>query len=47
MAGGMAQVVQCMPIKCKGLSSNPSTAKKKKKLGRENKENRKNPQNFL
>jgi hypothetical protein len=26
-----AQMVECLPSKCKALSSNPSTAKKKKK----------------
>jgi hypothetical protein len=30
-ARGMAQVVECLPSKCKALSSNSSTAKKKKK----------------
>jgi hypothetical protein len=29
-AGGMAQVVEQLPRKCKTLSSNPSTNKKKK-----------------
>jgi hypothetical protein len=29
--GGMAQVVECLPRKLKGLSLKPSTAKKKKK----------------
>jgi hypothetical protein len=28
-AGGMAQAVERLPSKCKALSSNPSTAKKK------------------
>jgi hypothetical protein len=28
-AGGMAQEVECLHSKCKPLSSNPSTAKKK------------------
>jgi hypothetical protein len=27
----MAQVVKCLPTKCKAFSSNPRTAKKKKK----------------
>jgi hypothetical protein len=27
--GGMAQAVEYLPLKCKALSSNPSTAKKK------------------
>jgi hypothetical protein len=27
--GGMGQVVQCMPGKCKALNSNPSTTKNK------------------
>jgi hypothetical protein len=26
----MAQVVECLPSKCKAVSSNPNTAKKKK-----------------
>jgi hypothetical protein len=32
-AGGVAQVIECLPIKCKTLSSNPNIAKvgKKKK----------------
>jgi hypothetical protein len=30
-AGGVAQVVECLPRKCEVLSSDPSTAKKKKK----------------
>jgi hypothetical protein len=30
-AGGVAQVVECLPCKCKALSSNPSTAKKQTK----------------
>jgi hypothetical protein len=30
-AGGVAQVVECLPSKCKALSSNHSTSKKKKK----------------
>jgi hypothetical protein len=29
-AGGVAQVVACLPSKCESLSSNPSTSKKKK-----------------
>jgi hypothetical protein len=29
---GMAQAVECLPCKCKDLSSNPSTDKKKNKL---------------
>jgi hypothetical protein len=33
-AGGVAQVIECLPSKCEALSSNPSTEKKKKK-GRE------------
>jgi hypothetical protein len=28
-AGDMAQVVECLPSKCKALNSNTSTAKKK------------------
>jgi hypothetical protein len=32
-AGGMAQMLACLPDKCKVLSSNPGTAKKKKKEG--------------
>jgi hypothetical protein len=28
----MAQVVECLPSKCKGLSSNPSTVGKKSNL---------------
>jgi hypothetical protein len=42
MAGGMAQIVECLPCKCKARSSIPSTAKtnkqkkiKKKKSGRD------------
>jgi hypothetical protein len=30
-AGGMVQVAECLPSKCEAVSSNPSTAKKKKK----------------
>jgi hypothetical protein len=30
-AGEVAQVVKCLPSKCEALSSNPTTAKKKKK----------------
>jgi hypothetical protein len=30
-AGGMVQAVECLPSKCKVLSSNPNTTKKKKK----------------
>jgi hypothetical protein len=30
-AGGVAQVVELLPSKCEALSSNPNTAKKKKK----------------
>jgi hypothetical protein len=30
-AGGVAQVIEILSSKCKALSSNPSTAKKKKK----------------
>jgi hypothetical protein len=30
MAGGVAQVVECLPNKHEALSSNPSTEKKKK-----------------
>jgi hypothetical protein len=30
-AGGVAQVVECLPRKCKALSSKPSIKKKKKK----------------
>jgi hypothetical protein len=30
-AGAMAQVVGCMPSKCKALSSNPSTKNNKKR----------------
>jgi hypothetical protein len=29
--GRMAQAVECLPSKCKVLSSNPSTVKKKEK----------------
>jgi hypothetical protein len=29
-AGGMAEVVECLPSKCKSLSFNPGTTKKKK-----------------
>jgi hypothetical protein len=29
MAGGMAQVAECLPSKYKGLSSNPSKERKK------------------
>jgi hypothetical protein len=29
-AGGVTQVVQCLPSKCKALSSNPKTTKKRK-----------------
>jgi hypothetical protein len=32
-AGGMVQVAECLPSKCEAVSSNPSTAKKKKKKG--------------
>jgi hypothetical protein len=28
-AGGITQVIECMPSKCKALNSNPSTLKKK------------------
>jgi hypothetical protein len=28
-AGGMAQVVECLPNKCEALSSSPTPAKKK------------------
>jgi hypothetical protein len=38
-AGGVLQVLQRLPSKCEALSSNPSTAKKKKKT--------KNPQSIL
>jgi hypothetical protein len=31
MAGGMAQVVDCLPSKHEALSSNPSTDKKKQR----------------
>jgi hypothetical protein len=31
LAGGMAQVEECLPNQCKTLSSNANTAKKKKK----------------
>jgi hypothetical protein len=31
-AGGVDQVVQCLPTKLEALSSNPSTTKKKKKV---------------
>jgi hypothetical protein len=30
-AGGVTQVIQCLPNKCEALSSNPSTAKQRKK----------------
>jgi hypothetical protein len=30
-AGGVAQVVECLPSQSKALSSNPSNAKKKKR----------------
>jgi hypothetical protein len=30
-AGGMAEVVECLPCKCDALSSNPNNTKKKKK----------------
>jgi phage FluMu protein Com len=30
-AGGMAQMVKCLPHKCKALNSIPTTAKKKNK----------------
>jgi hypothetical protein len=30
-AGGVVQVVECLPSKCEALSLNPSTEKKKKK----------------
>jgi hypothetical protein len=29
-AGGVVQMVKCLPRRCEALSSNPSTAKKKK-----------------
>jgi hypothetical protein len=29
-AGGFTQEVECLPSKCKALSSNPSTAKRKR-----------------
>jgi hypothetical protein len=32
----VAQVVECLPINCEALSSNPSTAKKKKKMAFDN-----------
>jgi hypothetical protein len=31
LAGGVAQVIQCLPNNCEALSSNPITTKKKKK----------------
>jgi hypothetical protein len=31
-AGGVIHVVECLPSKCEASSSNPSTAKKKKKI---------------
>jgi hypothetical protein len=34
-AGGVAQVVEPLPSKCKALSSNPKTKKKKKKERKE------------
>jgi hypothetical protein len=30
-AGGVVQVLECLPSKCEALSSNPSTKKKKKR----------------
>jgi hypothetical protein len=30
-AGGVVQVVECLPSKCEALSLNPSTEKKKKR----------------
>jgi hypothetical protein len=30
-AGGMAEVVECLPSICKTMNSNPTAAKKKKK----------------
>jgi hypothetical protein len=36
-AGGVAQVVEPLPSKCKALSSNPKTKKKKKKKKKEKK----------
>jgi hypothetical protein len=33
-AGGVAQLVQRLPMKCEGPSSNPSTAKKSEKESR-------------
>jgi hypothetical protein len=35
----MAQVVECLPIDCEALSSNPSTGKKKKKDRKKKKTN--------
>jgi hypothetical protein len=34
--GGLAQVIEHLISKCKGLSSNPSTSKNKKKKEKEN-----------
>jgi hypothetical protein len=34
-AGSMAQVIECLPSKCKALSSNPITAGKKKRKRKE------------
>jgi hypothetical protein len=31
-AGGVAQVVECLPSKCEALTLTPSTTKKKKKI---------------
>jgi hypothetical protein len=37
MAGGVAQVVKCLPSKCEILSSNPSATAKKTRTKQNNK----------